>query len=68
MTIGFQQGFEQGAARVRFRRAVSLMVMTLLVPGSAQLVAGNRRVGRLALRTWRCGDSIDRRITGIFDD
>jgi LCP family protein required for cell wall assembly len=40
------------AQRVRFRRAVTLMVMTLLVPGSAQLVAGNRRVGRIALRTW----------------
>lgn len=40
------------AARVRFRRAVTLMLMTLLVPGSAQLVAGNRRVGRIAMRTW----------------
>lgn len=40
------------AARVRFRRAVTLMVMTLLLPGSAQLVAGNRRVGRIALRLW----------------
>jgi LCP family protein required for cell wall assembly len=29
-----------------------LMVMTLVVPGSAQLVAGNRRVGRIATRTW----------------
>ncbi len=40
------------AARVRFRRALCLMVMTLVVPGSAQLVAGNRRVGRIAFRTW----------------
>ncbi len=40
------------AQRVRFRRAVALMVMTLLVPGSAQLVAGNRRVGRIAMRIW----------------
>jgi LCP family protein required for cell wall assembly len=40
------------AARVRFRRALALMVMTLLVPGSAQLAAGNRRVGRVALRVW----------------
>ncbi len=40
------------AARVRFRRAMALMVMTLLMPGSAQLVAGNRRVGRVALRIW----------------
>src|SRR5688572_3286892 len=40
------------AQRVRFRRAVALMVMTVLMPGSAQLVAGNRRVGRIALRIW----------------
>ncbi|MGH1563417.1 LCP family protein [Mumia sp. DW29H23] len=40
------------SARVRFRRALSLMVMTLVAPGSAQLVAGNKRVGRLALRIW----------------
>ena len=40
------------AARVRYRRALMLMVMTLVVPGSAQLVAGNRRVGRVATRIW----------------
>jgi LCP family protein required for cell wall assembly len=40
------------AARVRFRRALSLMAMTLVAPGSAQLVAGNRQVGRVALRIW----------------
>ncbi len=40
------------AARVRFRRALALMVMTLVLPGSAQLVAGNRQVGRTALRIW----------------
>ncbi|MGH3362331.1 MAG: LCP family protein [Nocardioides sp.] len=40
------------AARVRFRRAIALMLMTLVLPGSAQLVAGNRRVGRIALRIW----------------
>lgn len=38
--------------RIRFRRALALMVMTLLLPGSAQLVAGNRKVGRIALRVW----------------
>ncbi|WP_432476988.1 LCP family protein [Nocardioides sp. GXQ0305] len=43
---------DERAARVRFRRAVALMVMTLVVPGSAQLVAGNRDVGRLAMRIW----------------
>jgi len=40
------------AAGVRYRRALMLMVMTLVVPGSAQLVAGNRRVGRIATRVW----------------
>jgi LCP family protein required for cell wall assembly len=40
------------AQRVRFRRAVTLMLMTFVLPGSAQLVSGNRRVGRIALRTW----------------
>lgn len=38
------------AGRVRFRRAIALMLMTLLLPGSAQLVAGNRKVGIIALR------------------
>jgi LCP family protein required for cell wall assembly len=40
------------AARVRYRRALMLMAMTLVVPGSAQLVAGDRRIGRLATRVW----------------
>lgn len=44
-------GSSERAQRVRFRRAVTLMLMTLLAPGSAQLVAGNRRVGMIALRT-----------------
>ena len=42
----------RAAAGVRFRRAVTLLLMTLLLPGSAQLVAGNRKVGRVALRIW----------------
>jgi LCP family protein required for cell wall assembly len=37
-------------ARVRFRRALTLLLMTLVLPGSAQLVAGRRDVGRIALR------------------
>ena len=40
------------AARIRFRRAITLLLMTLVIPGSAQLVAGNRRVGRIAMRIW----------------
>ena len=46
------RNLDDRATRVRFRRAMSLMVMTLLIPGSAQLLAGNRRLGRLALRIW----------------
>ncbi|HEX2177544.1 MAG TPA: LCP family protein [Nocardioidaceae bacterium] len=38
------------ADRVRFRRAVALLLMTLVLPGSAQLVAGRRRWGRVAVR------------------
>jgi hypothetical protein len=43
---------DERAARVRYRRAIALMLMTLVLPGSAQLVAGNRKVGRIALRIW----------------
>ncbi|CAN5171507.1 hypothetical protein BH09ACT11_BH09ACT11_02840 [soil metagenome] len=39
------------AARIRFRRALMLLVMTLVLPGSAQVVAGDRRMGWIALRT-----------------
>ncbi len=34
------------------RRAVTLVLLTLALPGSAQVALGNRRVGRLALRVW----------------
>ena len=37
---------------MRFRRALALMAMTLVLPGSAQLACGNKRVGRAALRIW----------------
>ena len=37
---------------VQFRRALVLMLMTLVLPGSAQLVAGRKEVGRIALRIW----------------
>ncbi|WP_262850806.1 LCP family protein [Mumia quercus] len=43
---------EVASARVRFRRALSLLLMTLVAPGSAQLLAGNKQVGRVALRIW----------------
>lgn len=38
--------------RLRRRRAFSLVLLTLLLPGSAQLAAGSRRLGRLGLRAW----------------
>jgi polyisoprenyl-teichoic acid--peptidoglycan teichoic acid transferase len=40
------------AERVRFRRSLTLMGMTVLLPGSAQLVAGNKRLGRVIVRAW----------------
>src|SRR6476661_7359082 len=48
------------AARVRYRRALMLMTMTLVVPGSAQLTAGNRQVGWAALLVdaWRLGQPL----------
>jgi len=36
--------------RVRFRRAIVLLGMTLILPGSAQLMCGNKAVGRATLR------------------
>jgi polyisoprenyl-teichoic acid--peptidoglycan teichoic acid transferase len=37
---------------VKLRRGLTFLGMTLVLPGSAQLAAGNRRVGRTALRVW----------------
>jgi LCP family protein required for cell wall assembly len=45
-------GSDDRLARVRFRRAVALLVMTLFLPDTAQLVAGRKQVGRVALRVW----------------
>jgi LCP family protein required for cell wall assembly len=38
--------------RMRRRRAFSLVLLTLAFPGSAQLAAGNRTLGRVAVRAW----------------
>ncbi|MFZ2501626.1 MAG: LCP family protein [Nocardioides sp.] len=51
-TTGVRARTFDGAERIRFRRSLTLMLMTLLLPGSAQLVAGNRRVGRWVIRLW----------------
>jgi polyisoprenyl-teichoic acid--peptidoglycan teichoic acid transferase len=37
--------------RTRFKRAVTLVLMTLVLPGSAQIVAGSKKAGRAAWRT-----------------
>lgn len=38
--------------RIKLRRGLTYLGMTLVLPGSAQLTAGNRRVGRIAIRIW----------------
>jgi LCP family protein required for cell wall assembly len=44
-----------GDARSMTRRAVWLAVLHLLIPGSAQTLAGSRRIGRFALGLWLLG-------------
>lgn len=41
---------ESATSTVRTKRAWLLLVLTIFIPGSAQIVAGNKRLGRLALR------------------
>jgi LCP family protein required for cell wall assembly len=43
---------QQRSERVRLRRGLTFLAMTLVLPGSAQVLAGHRAVGRLALRVW----------------
>lgn len=38
--------------RIQLRRALSYLGMTLVLPGSTQIRAGNRTVGRIALVVW----------------
>jgi len=40
------------APRMHRRRAFTLVLLTLLVPGSAQLVAGHRGLGKVGVRAW----------------
>ncbi|WP_179229013.1 LCP family protein [Parenemella sanctibonifatiensis] len=40
------------SGRIKLRRALVLIAMTVMVPGSAQLAAGNRTVGRWGMRVW----------------
>lgn len=41
--------------RIQFRRALSLMAMTVVLPGSAQFTTGHRRVGLVAMSVWAMG-------------
>jgi LCP family protein required for cell wall assembly len=42
----------RASQRVKFRRALTLIAFTLVMPGSAQLITGDRRIGRIAIRIW----------------
>ena len=37
---------------IKLRRGLTFLFMTLVLPGSAQMAAGDKRVGRVALRVW----------------
>lgn len=50
--LGSYEQAHEVSARIKFRRALVLTVMTLIVPGSAQLAVGNKGIGRIALRIW----------------
>ncbi|HPU12805.1 MAG TPA: LCP family protein [Aeromicrobium sp.] len=41
---------DAASSRIQLRRALTLAAMTVVLPGSAQLAQGNRRVGRIAMR------------------
>jgi LCP family protein required for cell wall assembly len=43
---------QQRSERIKLRRALAFLGMTLVMPGTAQIAAGNKTVGRIALRTW----------------
>ena len=38
--------------RLRFRRAIMLLLMTIVVPGSAQIAVGKKSVGWFAVTVW----------------
>jgi polyisoprenyl-teichoic acid--peptidoglycan teichoic acid transferase len=38
--------------RIKRRRGLTFLAMTLVLPGSAQLAGGSRRIGMFALRVW----------------
>lgn len=40
------------AQAVRLRRGLTMLAMSLVLPGSAQVAAGDRKLGRVGLRMW----------------
>ena len=46
------QSPQQRSERVKLRRGLTFLGMTLLMPGSAQVAAGHKGLGRVALRIW----------------
>lgn len=47
-----QRTTQERSSSVKMRRGLALLLMTLVVPGSAQLAAGNKRLGRVGIRVW----------------
>ena len=47
-----QRTTQERSSGVKLRRGLALILMTLVVPGSAQLAGGNKRLGRIGLRVW----------------
>lgn len=43
---------QQRSERIKLRRALGFLGLTLVLPGSAQIAAGNKRIGRIAIWTW----------------
>lgn len=42
----------QRGEQLAFRRGIALLALTLVAPGSAQVIAGGKGLGRFALRVW----------------
>lgn len=51
---------------IAFRRGITLVLMSLVIPGSAQLVIGSRRLGRLAVKTWLVVVALVAAFVGLF--
>lgn len=43
---------ERRSDRIKLKRGLTFLGMTLLLPGSAQMAAGHKRIGRIAVTVW----------------